>query len=75
MASDWFKPLRRVAATVPGVTARTIVFGGDRPQSRAEVNVVPLEGFPAALSRFDTQTAVIVGSEGVPVLEYRPPGR
>ncbi|MCY3805470.1 MAG: DUF4143 domain-containing protein [bacterium] len=67
VASDWFGPLHRVAATVPGVTARTVVFGGDNQQSRSEVDVVPLGRFPAALSRFDTHTAVIVGSEGAPV--------
>ena len=65
VASDWFKPLQRVAATVPGVMARTVVFGGDQPQSRSEVDVVPLVSFSAALSRFETESGVIDGSETV----------
>ena len=53
VASDWFKPLRRVAATVPGVVAQTVVYGGDQQQSRSEVDVVPFVRVPDALSRFD----------------------
>ena len=65
VASDWFKPLHRVAATVPTVAARTVVFGGDQQQSRSEVDVVPFSSFPAALSRFDTDPALIDGSGAV----------
>ena len=69
VAQDWFRPLRRVAQTVPGVTAQMIVFGGEIAQSQTEVEVVPLGEFPSALERFDTETAVIVSCEGEPVAE------
>ena len=68
VASDWFRPLGRVAGTVPSITAQTIVFGGEGAQSRSEVNVVPLGEFPSALERFDTETAVLVGCAGAPVV-------
>lgn len=55
VASDWFKPLHRVAETVPGVTAQTVVFDGDQQQSRSGADVVPFGRFPDALSRFDTE--------------------
>jgi len=68
VASEWFRPLSRVAATVPGVSAQTLVFGGDRGQSRFDVRVVPLEAFPAVLERFDTEKAVMVGCDGAPAI-------
>ena len=67
VASSWMRPLSRVAATVPAVTARTVVYGGDQAQSRSDAEVVPLGGFPAALRRFDTESAVLVACEGAPV--------
>ena len=68
VAQDWFRPLERVAQTVPGITAQMIVFGGDEAQSRLGVDVVPLGEFPSALERFDTETAVLVGCAGDPVV-------
>ena len=54
VASNWMRPLDRVAATVPAITARTVVYGGDQAQSRSDVDIVPLGEFPSALRRFDT---------------------
>lgn len=67
VAQDWFRPLRRVAQTVPGITAQMIVYGGEVAQSRSDVDVVPLREFSSALARFDTETAVLVGCAGDPV--------
>ena len=68
VASGWMRSLSRVAAAVPDITAQTLVFSGDRAQSRSEVDIVPLADFPSALDRFDTETAVVVSCEGVPVV-------
>lgn len=54
VAPDWMSPLGRVAATVPTITARTIVYGGNAVQTWSDVDVVPLANFPAALRTFDT---------------------
>ena len=67
VASNWMRPLSRVAATVPEITAQTLVYGGDQAQSRSDVDIVPLNGFPTALKRFDTESAVLVACEGDPV--------
>ena len=67
VASNWMRPLSRVAATLTAVTAQTVVYGGDQAQSRSDVDVVPLSEFPAALRRFDTESAVLVVCGGVPV--------
>ncbi|MYH95012.1 MAG: ATP-binding protein [Acidimicrobiia bacterium] len=59
VASHWMRPLSRVAATVPAVSAQTIVYGGDQAQSRTDADIVPLSGFPATLERFDTGAASV----------------
>ncbi len=69
VASGWTRSLTRVAAAVPDITAQTIVFSGDRAQSRSGVDVTPLAEFASTLERFDTETAVIVSCEGAPVAE------
>ncbi|MCY3962217.1 MAG: DUF4143 domain-containing protein [bacterium] len=68
VASSWMRPLSRVAATVSAITERTVVYGGNQAQSRSDVEVVPLSRFPAALRRFDTESAVLVVCEGAPVV-------
>lgn len=68
VASNWMRPLGRVAATVPAVTAQTIVYGGDQSLSRSDAEIVPLNKLAAALGRFDTDSAVLVSSEGAPVV-------
>ncbi|MXW41756.1 MAG: ATP-binding protein [Acidimicrobiia bacterium] len=60
VVSSWMRTLSCVAATVPAITARTLVYGGDLAQSWSDVEVVPLGGFSAALRRFDTESAVWV---------------
>ncbi|MCY3947637.1 MAG: ATP-binding protein [Acidimicrobiaceae bacterium] len=64
VVSDWLRPLSRVASTVPGVTAQTLVFGGEQGQSWSGADIVTLGEFSSSLERFDTETAVIVSSEG-----------
>ena len=65
---DMFRALGKVAEVLPNVTAKTLVYGGDRSQTRTDFEVVPLAEFAAALERFDTETVVTVSSEGAPVV-------
>ena len=67
VASQWMRPLGRVATTVAAVTAQTIVYSGDQTQSRGGVEIVPLSRFPAVLRRFDAESAVLVSCDGAPV--------
>ena len=53
IASDWFGPLRRLAESLPEVTALAVVFGGDEPQVRSAATAVPLAGFAELLAGFD----------------------
>ncbi|MCY3894566.1 MAG: ATP-binding protein [Acidimicrobiaceae bacterium] len=66
--NDMFRALRKVADVLPNVTAKTLVYGGERSQTRTDVDIVPLVEFAAALARFDTETVVTVSSEGAPVV-------
>ncbi len=67
--NDMFGSLRKVADLLPDVTAKTLVYGGDRSQARTDIAVVPLDEFVATLAQLDTDTVVAVSSEGVPVVE------
>lgn len=55
--NDMFRSLRRVADLLPKVNSKTLVYGGDRVQSRVDVDVVPLAGFAGALARFEEAPA------------------
>lgn len=67
VASNWMRRLGRVAATIPAITAQTVVYGGDSAHSRSEIDVVTLSGYPSTLKRFDAESVVLVACEGVPV--------
>ena len=51
VASDWFDPLDQVAAQLPRITARAVVYGGQPQQSRSEVEVLDLAGLDGFLAR------------------------
>lgn len=53
VAPDWMSPLGRVAATVPTIAARTIIYGGSAVQTWSDVDVVSLANLPATLRHFD----------------------
>ena len=55
--NDMFRSLRRVADLLPNVNSKTLVYGGDRAQSRVDVDVVPLAEFAGALARFEEAPA------------------
>ena len=53
IASDWFGPARRLAASLPEVTAQAVVYGGDETQTRSDATAVPLAGFAGLLATLD----------------------
>ena len=58
VVSDYFKALNRVAAIVPTVSAKALVYGGTARQSRSDCEVVPLSEFGGMLERFDVNQEV-----------------
>ncbi len=67
VTSSHFGAFERVASAVPGVVARTLVYGGAETQARSACDVVPLEQFRDALRRFDADMSVRVTCGGEPV--------
>ena len=53
IASGWFGPINRVAAALPQITAKAIVYGGEEPQRRTAGDVVPLRGLAKMLQNLD----------------------
>jgi len=53
IASDWFAPTRRLAESLPEVTAQAVVYGGDETQARSDATAVPLDGFAGLLATLD----------------------
>ena len=53
IASDWFGPARRLAQSLPEVTAQAVVYGGDEPQVRSDATAVPLASFADLLAGLD----------------------
>lgn len=53
IASDWFGPTRRLAQSLPEITAHAVVYGGDEPQARSDATAVPLAGFADLLAALD----------------------
>ena len=51
VASDYFKSINRVADLLPGVSGKTVVYGGAESQLRSDCDVVPLSQLPVALDR------------------------
>ena len=58
VVSDYFKALNHVAAIVPTVSAKALVYGGTARQSRSDCEVVPLSEFGGMLERFDVNQEV-----------------
>ncbi|WP_419950307.1 ATP-binding protein [Candidatus Palauibacter sp.] len=54
IASDYFSALRRVAAVLPRVTRRIVVYGGEDRQERSDGEVVPLHRLQDTLREIDS---------------------
>ena len=53
VASDYFASLRRVSDLLPGISTRTVVYGGRERQSRTHGVVLPPADLSGALEGFD----------------------
>lgn len=53
VASDWFNPLNRIAADLPTITTRAVVYGGTEAQQRTAADVIPYAGFADYLQQID----------------------
>ena len=53
VASDYFTSLNKVSGLLPGVIAKSVVYGGMERQSRSGCEVVPLDGLSGLLQMFD----------------------
>ena len=62
VSSDYFASLNRVAELIPGISARTVVYGGAERQSRTDCQVVPPAELTGVLERFEVnqETAIFV---------------
>jgi len=54
IASDYFTSLHRVAALIPRITAKAVIYGGDPRQARSDAEAVPLADLCDALDRFES---------------------
>ena len=54
IASDYFTSLHRVAALIPNISTKTVIYGGATPQSRTDAEAVPLQGLRDVLDRFES---------------------
>jgi hypothetical protein len=52
VASDYFTSISRIAALLPAVSGKTVVYGGAESQHRSDCDVVPLSQLPTALDRY-----------------------
>ena len=53
IASDYFTSLHRVAALIPEISAKAVVYGGEARQSRRDADAVPLSDLCEILDRFE----------------------
>ena len=53
VASDYFTSLHRVAALIPDITSKAVIYGGETRQTRTDAEAVPLSGLRGALDRFE----------------------
>ncbi len=53
VASDYFTSLHRVAALIPDITAKTVIYGGETLQTRTDAEAVPLADLRDVLDRFE----------------------
>ena len=54
MASDYFTAINRVGELLPGVSGKTVVYGGTDSQLRSDCEVVPLSGLAGVLGRSES---------------------
>ena len=55
VASDYFAALDRVAALLPGVAGKAVIYGGSTRQKRTAGDIAPLSGLDGLLAAFDTE--------------------
>ena len=53
VASDYFTSLNRVAKLIPGISSKTVIYGGATRQSRTDSEVLPSAELSGALERFE----------------------
>ena len=58
VSSDYFTSLNRVAELIPGITAKTVVYGGTARQTRTESTAVPPAELQGTLVRFDVDQEI-----------------
>ena len=58
ISSEHFQSLHRVAELVPGVTSKTVVYGGAVRQSRSDSQAIPLADLPGTLKMLDVNTEI-----------------
>ncbi len=61
IASDYFRSIDRVAAIVPQVSAKAVIYGGDFSQSRSDCEVAPLSGLAGVLEGFGSNQRISEG--------------
>ena len=54
IASDYFTSLHRVAALIPTISTKTVIYGGDARQTRTDAEAVPLTDMREILNRFES---------------------
>ena len=54
ISSSYFDGLNRVAELIPEISAKAVVYGGERGQRRSYAEVVTLKGLSKVLDRFDS---------------------
>ena len=52
VASDYFTSLNRVAALIPDISTKTVIYGGDTPPSRTDAQALPLRGLRGVLNQY-----------------------
>ncbi len=68
ISSSYLKPLNRVAALLPDIAGKAVVYGGDRSQIRTDADVVPLGGLTGVLDRFEQGPSGTTDGTGSPLV-------
>ena len=58
LSGDHFASLHKVAGVVPGVSSRTVVYGGAEPVQRSGAEAVPLDGLAGVFDRLEVDQEV-----------------
>lgn len=76
VASDWFKPLNKIAEDLPAITTKAVVYGGTEPQQRTTADVIPWATFADYLRQIDAAPylAPTPGHADEPTPPQPPPG-